>query len=575
MGSVVVDAPAEGVARVTIENAAKRNALDAEILEGLAATLPSLDARCVILTGAGSAFSAGYDIGNLTPERLADVLIHPFEAALAALDDVPVPVVADAQRARVRRRPGAGAGVRSARVRAGAKLGMPPARLGVVYSHTGLRRFVDAVGSARTRELFLTARPVGAERRWPGAWSTSGRGRRGASVALASEIAALAPLSQRGNKRVLRALIAPLDPALEAELEALRREAFASEDFAEGVRGFIEKRPPRWQGGNRAGLARKPSDPGRSFRATSLDRGSWMLDLEDRLDELDQLGRHQCMRMVSGPQGPRVVLDGRPVLLLCSGNALGLADHPKVRQAAADAAMRWGVGAGAARVSCGTMTLHRRLEERLAAFTGQRASLLFGSGALANMGVIGALARRGEVVLHDELAHASIVDGCRLSGAEVVAYRHADADHLAWALRQCDGRATLIATDGMFGMDGDVAPLREIVDLGHRYDVRVLVDEAHALGALGPDGSGAVAEAGLQGEVDVITGTLAKALGSYGGFVACDHVTARFLVHSARTLLHSTALPPVAAAAAMAALDLLEEQPRRVAKLRANAETLA
>ena len=299
-----------------------------------------------------------------------------------------------------------------------------------------------------------------------------------------------------------------------------------------------------------------------------------MLDLEDRLDELDQLGRHQCMRMVSGPQGPRVVLDGRPVLLLCSGNALGLADHPKVRQAAADAAMRWGVGAGAARVSCGTMTLHRRLEERLAAFTGQRASLLFGSGALANMGVIGALARRGEVVLHDELAHASIVDGCRLSGAEVVAYRHADADHLAWALRQCDGRATLIATDGMFGMDGDVAPLREIVDLGHRYDVRVLVDEAHALGALGPDGSGAVAEAGLQGEVDVITGTLAKALGSYGGFVACDHVTARFLVHSARTLLHSTALPPVAAAAAMAALDLLEEQPRRVAKLRANAETL-
>ena len=299
-----------------------------------------------------------------------------------------------------------------------------------------------------------------------------------------------------------------------------------------------------------------------------------MLDLEDRLDELNQLGLHQRMRMVSGPQGPRVVLDGRPVLLLCSGNALGLADHPKVRQAAADAAMRWGVGAGAARVSCGTMTLHRRLEERLATFTGQRAALLFGTGALANMGVIAALARRGEVVLHDELSHCSIVDGCRLSGADMVAYRHADPDHLAWALRQCDGRATLIATDGMFGMDGDVAPLPEIVELAHRYDARVLVDEAHALGALGPGGRGAVAEAGLEGEVDVITGTLGKALGSYGGFVACDHVTARFLVHSARTLLHSTALPPVAAAAAMAALDLLEEQPRRVEKLRANAEAL-
>ncbi len=299
-----------------------------------------------------------------------------------------------------------------------------------------------------------------------------------------------------------------------------------------------------------------------------------MLDLEDRLDELNQLGLHQRMRMVSGPQGPRVVLEGRPVLLLCSGNALGLADHPRVRQAAADAAMRWGVGAGAARVSCGTMTLHRRLEERLADFTGQRAALLFGSGAMANLGVIPALARRGEVVLHDELSHCSIADGCRLSGADIVAYRHGDAEHLAWALRQCDGRASLICTDGMFGMDGDVAPLEEIVALARKFDVRVLVDEAHALGALGPGGRGTVAEAGLEGEVDVITGTLGKALGSYGGFASCDHVTARFLVHSARTLLHSTALPPVAAAAAMAALELLEEQPRRVEKLRANADAL-
>jgi glycine C-acetyltransferase/8-amino-7-oxononanoate synthase len=299
-----------------------------------------------------------------------------------------------------------------------------------------------------------------------------------------------------------------------------------------------------------------------------------MLDLEDRLAELNQLGLHQRMRMVSGPQGPRVVLDGRPVLLLCSGNALGLADHPRVRQAAADAAMRWGVGAGAARVASGTMTLHRRLEERLADFTRRRAALLFGSGSLANLGVIPALARRGEVVLHDELSHASIRDGCRLSGADVVPYRHGDADHLAWALRQADGRAALICTDGMFGMDGDVAPLEDIVALARRFDARVLVDEAHALGALGPGGRGAVAEAGLEADVDVITGTLGKALGAYGGFACCDHITARFLVHSARTLLHSTALPPVAVAAAMAALELLEEQPRRVERLRANAEAL-
>jgi glycine C-acetyltransferase/8-amino-7-oxononanoate synthase len=299
-----------------------------------------------------------------------------------------------------------------------------------------------------------------------------------------------------------------------------------------------------------------------------------MLDLDDRLDELKQLGLYRRTRMVSGPQGPRVVLDGRPVLVLCSGNSLGLADHPRVREAAADAAMRWGVGAGAARMASGTMTLHRRLEERLARFTGADAAVVFGSGSLANLGVIPALARKGEVVFYDELAHASIVDGCRLAGADVFAYRHDDPEHLAWGLQQADGRSALIATDGVFSLDGDVAPLEEIVELAHRHDVRVLVDEAQAVGAIGPGGRGAVAEAGLEDEVDVITGSLGKALGSYGGFACCDHVTARFLVNHARPLAHSTATPPVAVAAAMAALELLEEQPRRVEKLIGNAETL-
>ena len=211
-----------------------------------------------------------------------------------------------------------------------------------------------------------------------------------------------------------------------------------------------------------------------------------MLDLDERLDELKERGRYRRLRMVSGPQGPRVVLDGRPVLLLCSGNSLGLADHPRVREAAADAAMRWGVGAGrgargvgdddaapAARGAPGQ--LHRRL----------RGGLLFGSGTLANLGVIPALARRGEIVLHDELCHPSLVDGCRLAGADAVAYDHCDAEHLAWALRQADGRAALIVTEGLFGLDGDVAPLEEIVRLARRFDVRLLVDESHAIGALG------------------------------------------------------------------------------------------
>jgi glycine C-acetyltransferase/8-amino-7-oxononanoate synthase len=299
-----------------------------------------------------------------------------------------------------------------------------------------------------------------------------------------------------------------------------------------------------------------------------------MLDLDDRLDELKQLGLYRRTRMVSGPQGPRVVLDGRPVLVLCSGNSLGLADHPRVREAAADAAMRWGVGAGAARMASGTMTLHRRLEERLATFLRSDTAVVFGSGSLANLGVIPALARKGEVVFHDELAHPSIADGCRLAGADAFAYRHCDPEHLGWGLQQADGRGALIATDGVFGLDGDVAPLEEIVALARRFDVRVLVDEAQAIGAIGEGGRGAVAEAGLQDEVDVVTGSLGKALGSYGGFACCDHVTARFLVNSARTLLHSTAPPPVAVAAAMAALSLLEEQPRRVEKLLDNAETL-
>ena len=299
-----------------------------------------------------------------------------------------------------------------------------------------------------------------------------------------------------------------------------------------------------------------------------------MLDLQDRLDELKGLGLYRRMRMVSGPQGPHVVLDGKPVLLLCSNNYLGLADHPRVREAAADAALRWGAGAGASRLVSGNMTLHRRLEERLAAFKGTQTALLFGSGYLANIGVVPALARRGEIVFSDELNHASIIDGCRLSGAETFVYRHADVDHLAWGLRNADGRGALIVTDGVFSMDGDVAPLEQIVELARRHDVRVLVDDAHGTGTLGPGGRGAVADAGLEGEIDVIVGTLGKALGSYGAFVACDGALARYLINSARALIFSTGLPPAAAAAAIAALELIADQPRRVERLADNADTL-
>ncbi len=299
-----------------------------------------------------------------------------------------------------------------------------------------------------------------------------------------------------------------------------------------------------------------------------------MIELEARLDELRSLGLQRRTRLVSGPQGPHVLLDGKPVLLLCSNNYLGLADHPRVREAAAEAAMRWGVGAGASRLVSGTMTIHRRLEERLSAFKGREAALVFGSGYLANVGTISALARPGDVVFSDELNHASIIDGCRLSRAEVFVYDHCDPEHLRWGIERAEGRGALIVTDSVFSMDGDVAPLAEIVELAQQHGLRTVIDEAHGTGALGPGGRGALAEAGLEDQVDVILGTLGKSLGSYGAFVACDQMMARYLVNAARTFIFSTALPPPAVAAAQAALALLCERPERVERLAANAATL-
>ncbi len=300
-----------------------------------------------------------------------------------------------------------------------------------------------------------------------------------------------------------------------------------------------------------------------------------MSDVAQRLAEIEELGLTRRMRLVSGPQGPRVVLDGKPVLLLCSNNYLGFADHPRVREAAADAAMRWGVGAGASRLVSGTMTVHRRLEQALCDFEQRDACLLFGSGYLANVGVVQALGVPGTTVFSDELNHASIVDGCRLARAQVAVYRHCDLDHLAWTIARADvQRGGVIVTDSVFSMDGDVAPLTGLVELARRHGLRLVVDEAHATGALGPGGRGAVAAEGLTDEVDVVVGTLGKALGSYGAYVCCDDDVAALLLNTARSLIFSTAPPPPAVAGALAAIELLVEQPRRVQKLQANADAL-
>jgi 8-amino-7-oxononanoate synthase len=297
-------------------------------------------------------------------------------------------------------------------------------------------------------------------------------------------------------------------------------------------------------------------------------------DLAAVLEELRAAGLFRELREVESAQGARVRLDGREVVLLCSNDYLGLAGDARLGAAAAEYAERWGAGAGASRLVSGGMVPHRRLEEELAAFKGSEACLLFGSGFLANTGVIAALAGRGDVVLSDARNHASIVDGCRLARAQTVVYPHADLDALGHALAAVAGRDALIVTDAVFSMDGDLAPLTGIVELARRHGARVMVDEAHATGVVGDTGRGLVAELGLEGEVEVVVGTLGKALGAYGAFVCCDRRTASFLVNRARTLIYSTALPPPALGAALEGLRILREEPARVARLHANARLL-
>ncbi len=299
-----------------------------------------------------------------------------------------------------------------------------------------------------------------------------------------------------------------------------------------------------------------------------------MMEIAERLEELRDSGLHRRLRMVESPQGPQVMLDGEPVMLLCSNDYLGLADNPQVRCAASDAAMKWGAGAGASRLVSGSMTIHAELERRLAEFKGKPSALLFGSGYLANSGVVSALAAPGEVVLSDELNHASIIDGCRLSRAETFVYRHRDTEHLEWGLRKARGRAALIVTDGVFSMDGDVAPLPEIFELARRHDCRLMVDEAHATGCFGPQGRGSVAAAGLSGEVDVVMGTLGKALGNYGAYVCGSEQLTEYLVNVCRPFIFSTALPPSVVAGAQRALELVSSRPGRMERLADNAETL-
>jgi 8-amino-7-oxononanoate synthase len=264
-----------------------------------------------------------------------------------------------------------------------------------------------------------------------------------------------------------------------------------------------------------------------------------------------------------------VEVGGARLVNLCSNDYLGLAADPRLVAAARDAAAREGAGAGAARLVAGDLPAHGALERRLAAFKGTEAALLYSSGYHANVGVPGALVDREDLVLSDRLNHASIVDGCRLALARTVRYPHCDVGALARLLRETRARRKLVVTDAVFGMDGDGAPLGDIAQLCREHGAMLYVDEAHATGVLGPTGAGGAEAQGVSRNVDVLMGTLGKALGSYGAFVAGSRPLADWLTSRSRTFVFTTALPPAACGAALAALEVVAAEPERRARLAA------
>ncbi|MFO7265002.1 MAG: glycine C-acetyltransferase [Limnochordales bacterium] len=296
--------------------------------------------------------------------------------------------------------------------------------------------------------------------------------------------------------------------------------------------------------------------------------GSALDFLFDEIEQLKRDGVFRLPRVLEGPQEPRVVIDGREVINLSSNNYLGLANHPKLREAAKAAIDRYGAGSASVRTIAGTMSLHTELERRLAQFKRTEAALVFQSGFTANAGTVAALLGREDVIISDELNHASIIDGARLSRATIKIYPHKDVAVMKQLLEESKGaRRILVITDGVFSMDGDIAPLPDIVEVAKKYNAIVMVDDAHASGVLGENGRGTVDHFGLHGQVDIQVGTLSKAIGVLGGYVAGRRVLIEYLIQRARPFLFSTSHPPAVTAACLAALDILESDPTLIQRL--------
>src|SRR5215472_2511614 len=296
--------------------------------------------------------------------------------------------------------------------------------------------------------------------------------------------------------------------------------------------------------------------------------------LTDELNSLREQKLYQKLRILQTEQLPVSQFDGREVINLSSNNYLGLTTHPKLEKRAIEAIEKFGVGSGAVRTIAGTMSIHMELEQKIARFKNVEASVVFQSGFTANAGTVSAILGKEDVIISDALNHASIIDGCRLSRAEIKVFPHKDVEACERILKDLETHKghKLMITDGVFSMDGDIAPLPQLVELAEKYGCIMMIDDAHSSGVLGRNGCGTVDHFNLHGRVDIQVGTLSKAIGALGGYVCSTHDTIEYLYHRARPFLFSTSHPPSVAATCIAALQVLEEEPQLIAQLWSNTE---
>lgn len=293
-------------------------------------------------------------------------------------------------------------------------------------------------------------------------------------------------------------------------------------------------------------------------------------------ERLMALGLYQFFRTIQSAQDTEVFVDGRKLLMFGSNSYMGLTNHPKVKEAAAQALLKYGTACSGSRFLNGTLDIHIECEEKIAAFVGKEAALLYSTGFQVNQGVISALVGRDDFVLLDKLDHASIVDGARLSFGKTLRYRHNDMKGLEEALKPIpDERGKLIVADGVFSMDGDIVDLPTIVNLAEKYNSMIMLDDAHAIGVIGDSGRGTSSHFGLTDKVELIMGTFSKSLASQGGFVASDRATIHFLKHNSRALIFSASPTPANVAAVMAALDIIQSEPERLQRLWDNTHRLS